>query len=402
MSIKQGARVALVNMHLARPGDDLQATTKAYFHAHCIARALVDLGYQVTLYQAFSVHQRQEIAGVDVCGFPLVQAGRNRSNGLMTRLLGLEAEGPPNCDALIKYLAANPPEVLHVFGISEWVAHQQVTRWAKNVGCLVSCSDHGGVPSRHPVRRIRQKNALRWSDVFFIPSLERKEMWRGSGLFNAQQRFEVLPEISTSFALSSQELARQKTGMTGNPVVVSTSNLQHRKRPILMLDSFEHLLEQWPDAQLYLFFRFDTLLPEVKSRIANLPKLSSAVTICGSVPHDEMVAVYNSADIYFLTSTYETGPISLGEALACGAMCACTALPSIQLIAEQDQDLNGVLFSQTANAAEIAERMAPLKRYVSQATRLRQRSYFDKYLSYDVMARAMMSALGTLSNSKRV
>lgn len=402
MSIRQGARVALVNMQSARPGDDLLATTKAYFHAHSLAKALVALGYQVTLYQAFDGHQRQKIAGVDVCGFPLAKVERNRSKSWVTRVLGLETASPPDCAALITYLAANTPEILHVFGISEWMAHQRVTRWAKNAGCLVSCSDHGGVPSRHPVRRMRQKHALRWTDVFFTPSAERKQMWRGSGFFAAQQRFKVLPEISTTFALGSQELARQETGMTGDPVVVSTSNLIDRKRPILMLDSFDRLLEDWPDAQLYLYFTEDMLLPKVKHRMSQSQKLSSAVTLCGSVPHDEMEAVYNSADIFFLTSTYETGPISLGEALACGALCACTALPSTQHITEQDQSVKCVLFSQTADAVEIAEQMVPLKQHVSETARVRQRNYFDKYLSYDVMARAMVSELGALLHQQRV
>ncbi len=199
----------------------------------------------------------------------------------------------------------------------------------------------------------------------------------------------VQPEISTHFPLLAQNQARARTEMSGDPVICSTSNLLPGKRPQLMLDAFEALLPHWPKAHLYLCYRFDDMLPALRARLAHAPALAQAVTLMGHVPRDQMADLYNSADIYLLTSKHEIGPTSFTEAAACGAIPVCTDLASIRKMS--DAGKIGILFPLEASGDEIAQAMLPLRNQISDQNRADIRAYFETYLSYDKIVGGMVA-----------
>ena len=59
-----------------------------------------------------------------------------------------------------------------------------------------------------------------------------------------------------------------------------------RDSPLTVLDGFERIVGELPQAKLYLVhFRRSDLLPQVQRRIADRPALSTAVHLLRDIPH---------------------------------------------------------------------------------------------------------------------
>lgn len=380
--------VALVNAVQEVHGESLRQAVTKLFHNYGIAETLIKRGFHVIYIHAFHDELIEFVDGIEVYTFKSQPPPKLHQPSTLRWKLGIEHNQRYMATTLLRLLKKAKPDIVHCYGFTLWPSFRDMLCWARKTGLSISWSDHGGSPPRNPVRRWCMHRTLKLANVLFTPTPERLQMWEKGLRISAGSTWVVQPETSTRFELMAQDEARKRTGMSGNPILISTSNLLIGKRPNLMLDAFEALLPNWPEARLYLCYRFDDLLPDIQHRLSNNPKLANAVTLMEEIPYNKISDVYNSADIYILTSKREIGSASLPEAMACGAFPVCTNIPSLRsLLGTMYADS---LFSLEATGHDIAQSMLPLKKQLSNKLRLKTRAYFESHLSYDQIVDEMI------------
>lgn len=114
-----------------------------------------------------------------------------------------------------------------------------------------------------------------------------------------------------------RERIRQAMDVSG-PVIASVGHLIERKGHHLVIDALAHI----PDATLLIVG--DGEEHSALRRQAKQLGLSDRVRFCGAVPHEDMIGVYNAADVLVLASSREGWPNVLLEAMACGTPCVAT------------------------------------------------------------------------------
>jgi len=200
--------------------------------------------------------------------------------------------------------------------------------------CPVVLQHHGELPWSGP-RGALQRFGLCRADGFLFTADSLAEPWRRSGgVRRGQPVFEVM-EASSPFRSEARDEVRSRTGLTGSPVVLWAGNLDSNKDPLTVLRGFEKVLSEKPEARLYMAFRGDALLAEVKARIDTRSALRGAVTLLGTLPYGEMEACFNSADIFVQGSRKEGSGIAVLDALACGVVPVVTDIAAFRAITRE-------------------------------------------------------------------
>ncbi|MDB2239109.1 glycosyltransferase [Halorubrum ezzemoulense] len=127
------------------------------------------------------------------------------------------------------------------------------------------------------------------------------------------------------------------------PVVLFVGRFAEGKRPWLAVEAFAEVLEEYPDAELYLCGD-GALREELEAQVAELG-IDELVTFLGHVPYDEMPKVYRSGDVLVLPSRAEGVPRTVLEAMASGLEILCSDLsqlseldaPHLHLIETEDE-----------------------------------------------------------------
>jgi len=95
--------------------------------------------------------------------------------------------------------------------------------------------------------------------------------------------------------------------------------------------SFISIANEHPDVFLvFLAYNADASYLESVKQILDKAHLMDRVRFIPSIPHDQMPDLYQSANIVVSVPDSDTTPVTLLEAMACGAMCISTDLPSIR------------------------------------------------------------------------
>ena len=171
-------------------------------------------------------------------------------------------------------------------------------------------------------------------DGFFFAARELAHEWVEQGSVRSLAAVYEVMELSSPFCYQDRAAARAITGLSGDPVVLWTGNLYPNKDPLTILAGFERLLEQAPHARLHMAYRYASLLPQVEARIASSPTLRQAVTLLGKIPHGQIAAYYNSADLFVQGSAKEGSGVALLDALACGVVPIVTDIPSFRVLTD--------------------------------------------------------------------
>jgi glycosyltransferase involved in cell wall biosynthesis len=180
-------------------------------------------------------------------------------------------------------------------------------------------------------------------------------------------------------------------------VVLWTGNLYPNKDPLTILAGFECLLERAPGARLYMAYRYESLLAQVQARIAASASLDRAVTLLGEIPHDQIEACYNSADLFVQGSAREGSGAALLDALACGVVPVVTDIPSFRVLTNGGRI--GALWPvgdreafTTALLRIAAQPLAPLS--------LETRRFFDTTLSFPALGRRAVAVYRQLTRAR--
>ncbi len=282
---------------------------------------------------------------------------------------------------LANTIRALDPDIVHVFGLTMDLQLALIRkRLPRNTRIVVHY--HGGAPASGPLRGRIQRRAVRGIDAALFTSPDQAGPWIQAGLL-APHQVRQLIETSSPFSGLDRDEARQRTGMSGNPVYLSAGRLHPIKDPLTMLRGFAHIARRQPEARLYLYYLTDELLQEARALAHSFPHIRHRVEFRGRARLDEMEAIYSSADILLQASIREWSGLAVLEALSCGCIPVVSNIPSfVAMIGEDGR--HGRLFEPgdplaLADAALGIEDPSAMSRAA--------RRYFNDELSFAAMAR---------------
>jgi len=100
------------------------------------------------------------------------------------------------------------------------------------------------------------------------------------------------------------------------PFIFHVSKLSSKKNPQTLLNAFSQLIEDNSDLELVIAgARWAN--KEVRSMIEKFNLLSN-IKILGYIPEQDLIRLYNAAELFFYPSFHETFGFPIVEAMACG------------------------------------------------------------------------------------
>ncbi len=349
------------------------------------AQAVHDAGAEVTVVQGAGRAGRVRRAGVDyvfVAGPFAPRLSRRRI--------------PFRLHRVVRRLE---PEAVHLNGLL--YAHQaRFLRRLLPAGCPLVVQHHGEAPDRGMARTL-QRWGLAAADGFFFTGRETAAPWREDGLIRPWQRVFEIMEGSSHFQPADRATARAATGLSGRPVFLWAGNLDANKDPLTVLSGFERALPEMPEARLYMAYRSDPLLGEVRRRIASSPLLRDAVELLGTVAYERMEGYFNSADFLLQGSHKEGSGFALADALACGTVPVVTDIAPFRFMtaAADSGRACGALWP-PGDAEALSSAILELARRPVKPQHQAARALFEHRLSFEAIGRQAARAYRELRVSK--
>ena len=299
---------------------------------------------------------------------------------------------PPRLEAAtsaVRAIRRFTPDVVHYFGTTLTLNLALLELALGREGPPIVVSYHGGWPPANPLLRRVQRATLDRASRLLFTSCELARPFVEAGFLSAEDpRIVEVMEVSTPFRMQDRAAARAVTGMSGDPIFVWAGRLDPVKDPLTALRGFDRIRTAWTGAQLYLYYLSETLLPELRAFVASRPGLADHLHFRGRVDHDQMEAVFSSADLLLQSSrsigwvTEYSGFVPL-EAMACGVVPVLTDLPSFRAMTADGR--YGVLF-EAGDDAGLARRVLRLDREKLSFLRAEVRAHFERELSFRALA----------------
>lgn len=113
---------------------------------------------------------------------------------------------------------------------------------------------------------------------------------------------------------------RRKLGIASDQIVI-LSNRNHSElyNNDIVIEAMVGVLKAFPQAILILQNSGGNLEPRLRELVRHLG-IDSSVRFLQQFPHEELPALYAMAHIYVSVPSWDAGPVSLKEAMACGAV----------------------------------------------------------------------------------
>ncbi len=120
---------------------------------------------------------------------------------------------------------------------------------------------------------------------------------------------------------------RRKLGIAPNQIVI-LSNRNHSELYIndIVIEAMARVLKTFPKAVLILQNSGGSLEPQLRS-LARRLGIDPSVRFLPQFDHQDLPALYAMAHIYVSVPSWDAGPVSLKEAMACGAVPVISDLP---------------------------------------------------------------------------
>jgi glycosyltransferase involved in cell wall biosynthesis len=202
--------------------------------------------------------------------------------------------------------------------------------WAKRNGIPIVGSHHSPMTFYSSqylpiIGRLLVKNEFLWwyerlalekYDLCHVPTKTKKEML-------LEYKFKE-PIISLTNGISDLYFQnpkpngiREKYGIEDKKVLLNVARLSPEKHPIRLIKQFKNIHKRVPDAHLLLVGADGPSSKSVK-RIVNKRKYRDFISYAGRVPFDDLIKLYNIADLSCLWSWVEAEGLVLLEAMAQG------------------------------------------------------------------------------------
>jgi glycosyltransferase involved in cell wall biosynthesis len=350
-----------------------------------LPREVARLGHQVEMVHLFPTAAEFEEGGVR---YRFIPPGRAAGAlfGAAPRLLGRDPILYVPATRAIAAIRRFQPDLVHFHGAN---LHWNLLLLFAALGAGASpvvLHYHGGYPALNPLARAVQRLTFRRSARQLFTTWEHARPFVEAGVLGGYDTVVELIETSSAFRPRPRAAARQETGMEGDPVFLWAGRLHPIKDPLTALKGFERILAAWPEAQLYLHYLTDELLPELRAHAAARPALHRALHFRGKAPFLQMEAIYSSADFLLQASTREFSGCAVLEAMACGAIPVVTDIPSFRAMTGDGR--HGVLFP-PGDWEALAGGVLAMSRAGLPDRSAEVRVHFEATLSFPVMARRL-------------
>ncbi|MEM7103596.1 MAG: glycosyltransferase family 4 protein [Bacteroidota bacterium] len=283
---------------------------------------------------------------------------------------------------LHKQVAGLQPDIIHCHNFNKVLQHRHLFSLTK---VPVVIQNHAETP-KYSVRNYIQKRVFRNVALAFFSAEGQEKVWLHKGIFKPDQVRFVM-EASVKFKRTDRDIARQESGMNGQPVCLWVGNLNANKDPLTILEGFNRVLPDYPGAKLYMIYKFDNMINEVETYLGNNPEIVKSVFLLGPKKRNDLPEYYNSADYFLLGSHKEGSGYAVLEALACGCIPVITKIPSF-IKMTGDGTVGKLWPPGDVDAFEIALRTT-LNQDQKQASESCL-NFFKKHLSYEVIAKQMV------------
>jgi glycosyltransferase involved in cell wall biosynthesis len=286
-------------------------------------------------------------------------------------------------------------DVFHIHGLcfpADVIALSQLAP-----GTPILLQDHANGIPRFWRRRVHRHGMSRAAGVAFC-ALDQAKPFLGKALIQPHTPIFAIPECSSRFLPGDQQSARSITGLYGDPAVLWVGHLDANKDPLTVLAGISEAARRLPNLQLWCCYGTAPLLPEVKRRIAQDPRLTTRVHLVGNVPHERVEQLMRAADLFVLGSHREGSGCSVIEALACGLPPVITAIPSFRALTGEGRV--GALWS-CDEPGQLCEALLSSAGDSIRVRRSEVRTHFDRELSFDALGRQLLAAYQDLTARHR-
>lgn len=283
------------------------------------------------------------------------------------------------------------PDIVHVRGLSfpaQTRALQRVLSGARFV--LQNHSDR--VPRWW--RRATYRRAYRDMAGIVCTAKPQVTPFFESGVFGERTRIFEVAAASCRFQPGDQDDARTVTGLYGDPCLLWVGRLDENKDPITVIDAVRRAAGRLPDVQLWMCYTDAPQLSEVQARLGADPELAQRVHLLGTVPYEQLEALYQAADFKVLGSRNESTCFAVVEALACGLPPVVTDIAAFRALTADGS--TGRLFP-CGDAQRMANALVEVHADDRAEQRARARAVFDRSLAFSAMGRRLLSAYEDVS-----
>lgn len=209
----------------------------------------------------------------------------------------------------------------------EYTTYQNIVvhKFAKKYGVPYVLQAHGSLPKIG-------RQARKWLyDVFFgadllkdaskVIALNQLEAEQYKAVSVSEEKIEVIPngiDLSEYADLPSKGVFKKKFGIDDDEKIVLFLGRIHKIKGIdILVKAFAKLIDKLDGVRLVIVGPDDGYLGELEALIKAL-KIEDSVLISGPLYGRDKLEAYVDAYVYVLPSRYETFPMSILEAVACG------------------------------------------------------------------------------------
>ena len=174
-------------------------------------------------------------------------------------------------------------------------------------------------------------------------------------LVNESVQFVVAPfgvETKVFMPSARSEPLRDRFGLSGKRVVISTRNLKSIYDVFTLVEAAPLVLQRHPDC-IFLIGGSGPLAGSLQARAKELG-VADRVQFLGNIPHNELPGFLASSEVYVSTSISDTISVSLLEAMSCGLPVVVTDIDGNREVVREGE--NGLLFRPGA-ANELADKL---------------------------------------------
>jgi glycosyltransferase involved in cell wall biosynthesis len=242
------------------------------------------------------------------------------------------------------------------------------------------------------MKKYLQRIADRYIDAYLFASQSTGIDWVNKGNLLSPEKIHEVMEVSSVFRPIEKTLAKETTGVSGNPVFLWVGRLHEDKDPLSVVSAFLQFINSEPSARLYMIYQTDELLSQIEA-LLDKAKIKNTVILIGQVEHDELLYWYNSADFIVSGMGNEGSGTVVCEAMSCGCIPIVTDLFSFRTIT--DNGNCGITYESGNEAALLSAMMQTRKLNIPEKQK-RSLEYFQMHLSFEAIARQIQGVAGSL------
>ena len=172
-----------------------------------------------------------------------------------------------------------------------------------------------------------EKLLSKWTDALITVSNLNKQKIIDLKISKESKIHNIYSGIDLNLFEDKKDISfRKKINISSEKILIgSVGRLSHQKDPLTMIDAFKIISDRFPNAHLVLIG--DGILMEAIVKRLNKLNLNEKVHLTGNI--SSPWEVYQSLDLFIMSSIYEGLGRSITEAMCCGVPVVCTAVEGV-------------------------------------------------------------------------